>query len=1107
MVVISEIDAKFFRQFFPSKKVALETLKAWGVTGANQTIDSLTEIITQRLYNSTVILEDAVNIVFDEESNEDKPVEVVEEKKATESIEVQRFSMRHMVERSFQKDSMRHFLNHLERFIDLREPTFVSMKGGKYSIYGDKVNQLFNLASACHAMKIKYYIVELPTSNFRFFLDIEDKTSSIVFDDHVLDYICERLSAIFKDIFFGYSDDQCDRLVCRNSKFWDYKLHVIFPKIVVNRQIYCEIISMLKDALNESISHCIDDQAKSLRILGASKPTEEKDGNIIYSSQKGVYLPDEQENNQSQYKVYPFDFKDNKILEFKDGVTPENLKRYSIRTEESATALKQTTIFYEYIQSLEKTSHIDDLIDDLTKDQLEEMLPSIVKMLKPFRSVSYNSWMNVGKTIHDVLGYNEDAVKLFQNFSSQSEAHKSSYMEECRKFLKNQDTANEKDDKNEYTKCVMKMAQKDNFNAFIELINYDPKQENKYRFSDYVRPIWSPRMEVDSVSKYVNPSIYERQTKALLVSSCMGSGKTTAIIDYLTRNPKLSFCWVVPRIAHGRGVYSSLCEKKIPVKLYSEIKGDILNPHIVIQYESLHKVKRYYDLMICDEIESIYNQAVSLETNSDNIDANIEKFEKLIISSKRVFFSDAFLSERTIKMMEFLNIDHTIIKYTSQNVQRKASIYGQVSDWEGSLKRSIKDGKRVYVFCGSLNFMEKLFQSFDSTTQQKIKKYSSRDGNIDMSNINEQWEKFQVVMVTSTITIGVDCQIPFDEMYCFHTNESSVYTRDVFQSLYRVRHLKEGGKVHFCLDDTYPNYVGRKKYLPLHRVGVMKFIQREIRDTKQLYQKYKLFEKYHSTSLEHIAVRFTIEKELEDQINRTMFVEMFEHYLNICGYHIDDIHQGQSPQTQEKKMMKFPPYSSIPSLTEEETKLMNSKRLVMSFENSMKVMKHHFDHYFKSTDMPEDKKEETFYKYAKDKVFRSKVSTFAKLRSSLSNERNFAGKSTHLALCHNKLRVLDLYKQIQEKFENGVTEESLEELFTQNKENLIKLNIKIPKSVNEGSKKKAKPALTSINQFLTKYTFQEITMNSKRVQENNVRSRVATYSFGGNELFEFLKRR
>lgn len=1158
MVVLSNVDAKFFRQFFESKKAGLSALKEWGMSGRSMTLDELADAIRNRLTNlvqfevddvqvnevnevEDEVQVDAVQVV--EEQVDEVTVEVnevegdvqvddvqVDEEQFNEDLDEFPFSVPNHIQsiRCFHRDSLRYFLSDLNRDLGniKYDINFTSMKGGTYYASGTNLVQLYNLAAGCHAFRSKYYLVEQPTEKFKFFLDIEDKSKSIEFDEHILDYINSRLEIIFRDNFRDFDERMMETRVCRNSKYWEYKVHVIFPNVIVKRETYSAIIALLKESLSDDVGNCVDDNAKSLRILGASKPSKEVNGEYVSSHQMGVYLPDEKvENNESKFEIYHYDESSHEVkLKYKDGITVEAFRRYSIRTRKPETVLKSGTFFVESLYA-DKDTPLDKRIKELsanpsTNEFLDEHFPTIVRMLKPNRSIKYFSWLVVGKAIFRVYGDSDCAIELFQEFSSKSPSHQLTYMQDSKNLIKklefnedDDDVEDDSDDEDDNKKKrqnavrqVMKMALKDNYKNLIDLIGFDVRDENKRLFEEYTDPIDPSLVHTrDQVSKYVSPDIYESNCKAILVKSAMGSGKTSALITYLSQHPELSFCWVVPRIAHGRGVFSSLCEKNIKVSLYSDIKGQILQSKIVVQYESLHKVQRTYDVVICDEIESIYHQAVSVETNSDNIDLNIAKFQNLLTSSKRVFLSDAYLSQRSLKLMRRLSIPYHLVEYTTLNVDRKCCLYDGVKEWKDELCKAIESNKKLFVFCGSLNFMETLYQSFDESIQSKVKKYSSRDGNIELTNINQQWQGYQVIMTTSTLTIGVDCQIPFDDIFCYHANQSSVLTRDVFQSLYRVRHIT--GMVHMCLDETYPNY---EKRLPLYELGIVNHIKREMTNNKEIYQRFKIFDRYHNLSCETLLFSFLVSDLLEGQVNRQMFKELVEHYLKISGY---TIHFTVPVETQcvpvEEKHVEFPLFADIPDLSSEEEKLMNSKKLPSSFDNTMKVMKHHFSHHFKIEDMDEGTLNLTFHKYVKNKEFRSKVSTYRKMKSTLFSD-TFKyigqGKSNHMALAHNKLRAYDVFRKVNTLFQKQdvLSQEALDTFFEEVKEDLIKLNISIPKKTNN-SKKQSNPAKTSINEFLLKYTFEKLKQTSTRTQENKVRTRTSQYSIEKTDLRKFIR--
>ena len=1094
-VQLKSIPARVFRLFFnKSKKECLVDFIEWGYSG--DILVSQAELYDlyndhSRKYAKLIFIDDEevkeiVKVV--EEADASVLVkEIVEVKEVKEEV-VEVFEVKDLYVSPFNRDSMKYFLNDISRRIDCRTENYVSMTGGKYTLDVKEIDKMRLIASCCYSERVNYYLVEKPTENFPFYLDIEDKSLNICFDEYVLEEIYNRLYEIFTDIFEVSNKEMTYKLVSRNSKFWDYKVHIIFPNIIVNRVTYNEIISLLKDNLVQKLSETIDDSAKSLRMLGASKPMKNlENGQVLYPKQQGVYLPDEEENNNSKYQVRR---NNDSIIEFKDNITVEMLEKYSIRTNKKLTVLKSSSMFYQYLEDRKKDSHFDKYIETFDEEKQKQLVPYLVKLLKPYRSVKYFYWLCVGQIIFDLLG--SDGLPVFIEFSSQSDEHKESYEEASKRLYK----TFEESDKASFT-MLINMTMKDNYHELINLLQYDKKEEYEEKLNDYIKPIINQsiiKCESDLLSirydRYVNKDIYEEaNSKCILVKAPLGKGKSTSIINYLKDHPELSFCWLVPRIAHGRGIFSSLKEKKIDVRLYSDVHGEIYNNKVVVQYESLHRIGRKYDLFICDEIESVYHQSVCKHTNKDNIDQNIYKFEDLMKTSKRLFFSDAFLQKRTLNMLDMFKIDFKLFEYRTKNVKRECVMYNDYFSWFNELKDMMEEKKKIFLFSSSLSEMEKLYQNFDEETKKYVRKYSSRDGNIELTDINKQWgDDVQLVMCTSTITIGVDCQIPFDEIFCFHTNQCGVLTRDMIQSLYRVRNIT--GKVHMYTDESYPNYMAK---MPLCRIGIMKKIKNDMKHIKSSLEEYKVFLKYHHQfSFERLLIRNLIEDKLEMSFNSQMFKPMLDYYLKESGYKVFECND-QSKQRNISPSI-FQTFNQIEDLTEDEIGLLERRRLKTDMDNSMKIFKYSFKKVFdwkRLKEENEDLLEKTFQHYVKDNNFRTKISFYKKMKSH-SIDSIVNKNSSHIGMLDDKLRVYKIYQQIETFFKDDVKKnEEIDLFFNSIKSDFIKLK-KVDKSVK---------SYATLNQFLKVYSFQKIEkLESQRVQVNKKTVRVNTYQLKENEI-------
>ena len=88
---------------------------------------------------------------------------------------------------------------------------------------------------------------------------------------------------------------------------------------------------------------------------------------------------------------------------------------------------------------------------------------------------------------------------------------------------------------------------------------------------------------------------------------------------------------------------------------------------------------------------------------------------------------------------------------------------------------------------------------FSFATELKSREISHRmysgesDANVrhDLTDVNTNWKKYQVILYTTTITVGINFEeLHFDRLFVYGSCVSSP-VRDIFQATMRVRHLSE----------------------------------------------------------------------------------------------------------------------------------------------------------------------------------------------------------------------------------------------------------------------------------------------------------------------------
>jgi hypothetical protein len=449
---------------------------------------------------------------------------------------------------------------------------------------------------------------------------------------------------------------------------------------------------------------------------------------------------------------------------------------------------------------------------------------------------------------------------------------------------------------------------------------------------------------------YVLPEhINARDTKAVVIKAPMGCGKTVALTSYINSLPSTARVIVItPRQSFARTTcdeFNRLCGGKVPFQCYLNLtqKGIKVRdcPRIFVQFESLHilrdanNVLEAFDVVVMDESESVLTQSVTIETNRERIVANQLVCTELLLKCKRCFLMDAFLSERSFRVVKSLGLSYTYHLYQKRPVERKALQYDtavkckpykkaqQVRDCErflGALMGDLQAGARIYAFFSSL----RVLQRFEGSIREKLplKKlliYSSAV-KTSLEDIRERWANVDLVMTTSTITVGCNFDVPdcFNKIYIYAGACAENLVRDMFQSHMRVRHLLDQ-QMNYLVN---PIANGRQLFQTREQL-----IERESKKCTQLKLQYQQAgQQWYETA--ELWRELQIDSLEESNHSVRCIGEMFEYYLRECNY-TSELPNPESLVEEALEDAEEVPrfeYSSVPRLTVKDLKTLLSQR-------------------------------------------------------------------------------------------------------------------------------------------------------------------------------------
>ena len=242
-----------------------------------------------------------------------------------------------------------------------------------------------------------------------------------------------------------------------------------------------------------------------------------------------------------------------------------------------------------------------------------------------------------------------------------------------------------------------------------------------------------------------------------------------------------------------------------------------VNPFVIIQVESLHRLRSKYDIVVLDESESIYSQFSS--SNIKKINTIITNYKYLISQAKKVICMDAFLGQRTVDITNYLrgnnktNIKFSINTFENQNKKGDISHKGYVYEigycknhFYNNINKALKNDKKIVVLSNTrdnLDAFEKMIRNdFPSLALQSYTAYSKDAEMQELKDVNKTWLNYTVVMYSPTITAGISFeQKHFDEVFAFFTNMSCDYLSCI-QMLGRIRDVSDR-KITICLESHF----------------------------------------------------------------------------------------------------------------------------------------------------------------------------------------------------------------------------------------------------------------------------------------------------------------
>lgn len=301
--------------------------------------------------------------------------------------------------------------------------------------------------------------------------------------------------------------------------------------------------------------------------------------------------------------------------------------------------------------------------------------------------------------------------------------------------------------------------------------------------------------ELTVEQEYISLSLPD--TKALLVRSAMGTGKSTALEKIIEQHTG-SLLIITHRKSLGRSM-----AKRYGTAYYEDFENNLeelqKQSRLVICLDSIWKLEttRHFELVILDEVEQVLAHAMGETIRKKRRTAEvIEWLRHFITRANRVLMLDADLGELTRNYAErYLGAENiTAITNTYKALCKKVVLYNVQADAQSNLMERAGAGEKLYVATNSkdkaLALSRMLQEAYPELKIMTITSDNScsEEGQDFILHINERIEEYDVVIASPSIGTGISIDNKyFDRVFLF--GEAGITTHfDLWQQAMRVRH-------------------------------------------------------------------------------------------------------------------------------------------------------------------------------------------------------------------------------------------------------------------------------------------------------------------------------
>ena len=483
-----------------------------------------------------------------------------------------------------------------------------------------------------------------------------------------------------------------------------------------------------------------------------------------------------------------------KVLEIKGKLTKKANNFYDFFLDSMITHTNSSDkivkdIKYKSDQQIKTSDNISD-ISNINIEHILDNLPA-----KYYNEYEY--WIKVGMILFQYNTEENNFYNLWNSWSSQSFKYKESEMiNKWNSFAKLESKIT--------IGSLIKWAKdegidniyKNNKQSIDQIVNSYPSKPIQIKLNNST---------LLSQAKLIPDIYYPILNKKLIgIQSEKGTGKTSNLLTALFKsehsiiNEKTSILFISSRITFGYKLLGDL--EEYGFELYSNIKDQqIYNKRIICQIDSLMRLENdTYDMIIVDESESLCRYLTSTHfTKNPKASLIVSTFEMRITDAKQVFIMDADLSDRCVNYfqsnMSLRENDYHLIINDFKPYEEYKLTYCQYATWLRKILLILESNKKIVVAMASNAKAKDLNKKLNDTYPDKKILFIHRETTDEdkknlLLKVNDEWTKYDVVIYTPSVCMGVSFDITghFDHIFAYGCHES-LGAQEFCQMIHRVR--------------------------------------------------------------------------------------------------------------------------------------------------------------------------------------------------------------------------------------------------------------------------------------------------------------------------------